>query len=112
MKIPERKAFSHNGTGSSSSAVQAGLLAPFSQLWAFLTGFDPSTGISRQSGNLSLKLQSGLLGLTLNDPETCQYAFLHGESLDDLLLLAECGLSDGTLPWRPSNYSVPKKKGK
>jgi len=102
MKIPDRRAGASNGTGSSSSVLDAGVLMQFSELWAFLMGTDTVTGQSRKSGSLSLKFVSGLLGLTLNDAETSQYCFLQGSRLDDLLLQAELGLSDGSLPWRAS----------
>lgn len=110
MKIPERHAEASNGTGSSSKSLVAGLLTPFCEIWAFLTGTDSATGKKRQPGNLSLRLSSGQLAVTLNDAETCQYCSLMGDSLDDLLLLAEAGLSDGSLPWRPSQYAKPKRR--
>lgn len=108
MKIPSRNALSSGGGGSSSNALALGLLAQYSELSAFLLGKDTVTGQVRKSGSLSLKCSLGFLGLTLNDPETGQYCFLQGTSLDDLLLLAESGLGDGSLPWRVSNGS-PRK---
>ena len=110
MKIPERRESATNGTGSSSSALVPGPLQQYCEIWAFLTGCDVKTGISRASGNLSLKFASGYLGLTLNDTETGQYAFLQGLDLEVLLMQAESGLEDGSLHWRASGYSQKKRK--
>ncbi len=112
MRIPDRKGTAQQNGSSSSSAMSPGLFLPFSELVAFLKGSDGQTGAGRLPGNLSLKLQSGNWGLSLNDPETGQYVFLEGTSLDDLLLMAEAGLETGTLPWRVSSYANGKKKGK
>jgi len=110
MKIPERRASAQSGGGSSSSALDAGPLAGCSELWAFLQGIDTVTGASRLPGSMSLKLQSGLLALTLNDQETSQYVFLQGRSLGDLLLMVEAGLADGSLPWRESSGDKRKRR--
>lgn len=110
MKIPERRAVSANGTGCSSSALEAGLLTQYSELWAFLTGNPSGTGKPRLPGSLSLRLESGLLAVSLTDPETCQYCCLNGTKLDDLLTQLELGLEDGSLPWRPSKYGPAKKR--
>ncbi len=110
MKIPDRKATGAAGTGSLSSALVAGPLKQFSEIWAFLTGADTVTGASRLPGSLSLKCASGLLGLTLNDAETGQYVFLQGRDLEEMLLMAEGGLGDGSLHWRPSQSGPRKRK--
>lgn len=109
MKIPERRAVTGNGTGSCSSALVAGPLKEFSELWDFLLGSALPDGKKRLPGSLSLKLQSGLLALSLADAETGQYCSLTGESLDDLLTAAELGLGDGSLPWRPSKFNQGKR---
>jgi len=110
MKIPSRSAHQNGDGGSSSSALVPGLLAQYSELWAFLLGTDTVTGALRKSGSLSLKCSSALLGLTLNDAETGQYCFLQGRNLDDLLLMAEAGLGDGSLPWRVSSGAPSRRR--
>lgn len=110
MKIPDRRADAASGTGSLSSALDAGLLTQYSEIWAFLMGTDSVTGVSRKSGSLSLKFASGMLGLSLNDQETGQYCYLNGPKLDDLLLMAEAGLADGSLPWRASNGDSKRRR--
>lgn len=109
MKIPEKRATTNGAAGCSLNASAAGLLSPFSELWAFLTGNAETDGKRRLPGKLSLSCAAGRLSLTLNDPQTGQYCHLDGEALDDLLLMAESGLADGSLPWRPSSYSKPGK---
>ncbi len=109
VKIPQKPLAGENPGLSSLSAVSPGLLQPFSELLAFLSGSGGETGVSRLPGSLSLKLQSSGWGLSLNDAETGQYCFLNGRSLDDLLLMAEQGLGDGGLPWRVSGNGQPKK---
>ncbi len=109
MNIPTPRSNGSDQPGSRSSVPTPGLLGPFLELLAFLAGSGSETGDSRQPGTISLKLVSGVWGLTLNDAETSQYCFLEGRSLDDLLLKTEIGLGDGGLPWRPSSYT-PKKK--
>jgi hypothetical protein len=110
MKIPERRASLANGIGSSSNALDAGPLKEYCEILVFLTDTQATSGHSRKLGNLSLKCALGRWGLTLNDAETGQYCFLEGDRLADLLLHAECGLSDGSLPWRPSNFQGRGKK--
>ncbi len=110
MNIPDRKAGS-NGDGSSrSSAMDPGPFREFLELLGFLSGFAGGTGGGREPGVLSLKLESGVWGITLNDAQTGQYCFVQGSKLDDLFLMIEVGLGDGGLPWRPSSYSKGKKK--
>lgn len=109
MKIPDRKAFPEAANGSFSSALDPGLLKQYSELWGWLTGCDGSTGKRRQPGSLSLKCSAGMVSLTLNDPATGQYCTLNLAGVDDLLLMAEAGLGDGSLPWRPSSYGNGKK---
>lgn len=110
MKIPDKRSAAVNGHGCSLSAKASGLLGPFSELWAFLTGTPVEGGKPRQAGKLSLSCSAGRVQLTLNDPETAQYCHLEGEAVDDLLLLADAGLCDGSLAWRTSSYT-PRKRG-
>lgn len=112
MKIPDRRANGALAGGSSLSASVPGLLEPFSELLAFLSGSPGETGGGRVPGSLSLKLQSGNWGVSLNDGETGQYCFVEGRSLDDLLLMIDAGLGEGSLPWRASGYSSGKPKKK
>jgi hypothetical protein len=49
-----------------------------------------------------------MLGLSLHDEETGQYAFLNGRSLDGLLEEVELRLSDGSLSWRASRFTRRK----
>ncbi len=110
MKIPDPAGKNGDHGGSKSNAMVPGPLREFLELLAFLSGFVSETGGGRAPGNLSLKLQSGLWGVTLNDAETGQYCFVQGANLDDLLVMIELGLGDGGLPWRPSTFQAKKRK--
>jgi hypothetical protein len=86
------------------------MLSAFSELWAFLTLGTFEDGTRRQTGRLSFTCDVDLLGVSLQDDETGQYAYLNGRSLDDLLLEAELRLKEGTMPWRPSRYAGKAKR--
>ena len=112
MALPEKRAIVGASASSTSSALGAGLLTPFSELWAVLTATSYPDGRPRLTGRLSLSCESSLLKLTLTDNQTGHYACLTGSSLDDLLLSMEAGLSDGTCPWRLSTFDNGKTKKK
>jgi len=111
MALPEKRATAENSSSSTSSALDAGQLKQYTELWDFLTATSYPDGRKRQTGRLSLSFESGLLGLLLQDDQTGQYAFLNGRAIDDLLLEVEGRLADGSLSWRPSKYA-PRKRGK
>jgi hypothetical protein len=111
MALPRKPAAVNGSASSTSKSLGAGLLSPFSELWGFLTTTQYEDGTKRQTGKLSVSCESGMLGLLLTDPETGQYAFLNGHSLDDLLLEAETRMGDGSLSWRPSRWQG-KGRGK
>jgi hypothetical protein len=92
-----------------SSALAAGPLKPFPELWDFLTTTSMPDGASRQTGRLSVCFESGVLKLSLTDDHTRQYASLSGRSLDDLMAEVELRLADGSLPWRPSTFTKAKR---
>jgi hypothetical protein len=104
MALPRKTALAETSESSTSSAMAAGLLSEYSELWAFLTAVTYPDGSKRLTGKISLSCESGQLGLLLTDPETQAYAFLNGKSLTDLLTDAELRLSDGSLSWRASKY--------
>jgi hypothetical protein len=103
---------STSANGSSSSSVsQCELLAPFSELWEFLTKGSYGDGTSRQTGQMSVKLGSGGLQVTLTDPTSATYCCQTATSLQDAFLALEVGLKDGSLAWRPSGYAKePRRK--
>jgi len=104
MALPRKTATANGSSSSTSSALAAGLLEPYPELWAMLTAVSFEDGTKRRTARLSLSCESGLLGLLLTDEETGQYAFLNGHRVDDLLAEAELRLADGSLSWRPSRY--------
>lgn len=104
MGLPMKKATQGNSTSSTSSVLVPGLLAAFSEIWAFLTATSYPDGSKRRTGRLSLSCESGQLKLSLSDDETAQYICLSSTSLDDALLAAEVGMAEGTLSWRESKY--------
>jgi len=104
MVLPRKIAGAGNSSSSTSSALAAGLLEPYSEIWAFLTQTAYEDGSTRRTGRLSLSCESGTLGLLLNDMETGQYAFLNGHSLQEMLETAELRMADGSLPWKASKY--------
>lgn len=95
---------------SSSSALAAGPLKQYPELWDFLTTSIMPDGLPRQTGRLSVCFESGVLKLSLTDDHTRQYASLSGRNLDDLLTEVELRLSDGSLPWRPSSFTKGRRK--
>jgi len=110
MALPKKKAGPGNSTSSTSNVLDAGLLTPFSELLAFLTATTFEDGTRRQAGKISLSFESGCWGLSLQDAETQQYAFLEGTSLDDLLLTVELKMKEDRVPWRPSKWAPKGKK--
>ncbi len=104
MVLPRKTADAGNSSSSTSNALVAGPLEPYSEIWAFLTQTAYEDGSTRRTGRLSLSFESGMLGLLLNDAETGQYAFQNGSNLQDLLETTELRLSDGSLPWKASKY--------
>jgi hypothetical protein len=112
MALPEKRAIAAVSGSSTSNALVAGLLTPFSELWAVLTAQAYPDGRKRLTGRLSLSCESSLLKVTVTDPETGLYGCLTGSSVDDLLLAIETGLADGTFPWRASSYDNGKARKK
>jgi len=111
MCAMQRPKTSTSANGSSSSSVsQCELLAPFSELWEFLTKGSYGDGTSRQTGQMSVKLGSGGLQVTLTDPTSATYCCLTATSLQDAFLGLEVGLKDGSLAWRPSGYAKEQKR--
>ena len=104
MALPRKTASAANSESSTLNALDAGPLAQYSELWAFLTQTAYPDGQKRQTGKISLSFESGLLGLLLTDSETASYAFLNGRGVTDLLTEAELRLADGSLSWRVSKY--------
>lgn len=109
LPLPRKSAGAALSQSSTSRPLDAGLLKQYVELWAFLTSATFEDGTTRKTGSLSLSFGSGLLGLSMNDAETGQYAFLQGRSLDDLLLEAEGRLADGSTPWKVSKWMTRKK---
>lgn len=101
---------SQSQNGSSSSGASPGqLLAVFSELWEFLAGKAYSDGTPRQTGQLSLKLSSAGVQVTLTDPTSGTYCCQTAMTLDDVLLALEIGLKEGSLAWRLSGYGKTKR---
>jgi hypothetical protein len=111
MCAMQRPKTSTSANGSSASSVsQCELLAAFSELWDFLTRNSYSDGTSRTTGQMSVKLGSGGLQVTLTDPTSATYCCLTATSLQDAFLGLEIGLKDGSLAWRPSGYAKEQKR--
>lgn len=110
MAMPVKPAAKGDSTSSTSSVLAAGLLTQYCELWDFLTGQTYADGSRRPGGKLALSCESGALGLCLTDTGTGQYAFLNGNSVDDLLLEAEVRLKEGKVPWRASRYQGKGKR--
>lgn len=109
MALPTRKAPAERSTSSTSSALAAGLLTPYSEIWAFLTATAYPNGAKRRTGRLSLSCESASLRLSVTDEETGLYATFQGSSLDDCLLAFEAGLAAEEVPWRESKYAKGRK---
>lgn len=97
--------------GSSGSDVKrSSMFDSFPEIWQFLTCLNAPDGSARQPGTMSLSLNGGIWNLALNDPATGLYAALSCQAIDDLLLMTEARLSEGTMPWKVSKY--PPRRGK
>ncbi len=106
-----RPTTSTSAIGSSGSVVnRCELLSAFSELWEFLTKASYSDGTPRQTGQMSLKLGSGGLQVTLTDPTSATYCCQTASSLQDAFLALEIGLKDNSLGWRPSGYAKEAKR--
>lgn len=110
LAFPTVAANAAGSASSTSSALDAGPLKPFPELWDFLTTSTLPDGGKRLTGRLSVCFESNVLRLSLTDDHTRQYATLCGRDLSDLLTEAELRLVDGSLPWRPSGFVKGKKK--
>lgn len=112
MALPRKTVATETSTSSTLSVSDAGPLKLFPELWAFLTSGVFEDGSKRLTGKMSWSCESGLLGLSLNDSETQQYAFLEGGNMAELLKEAEKRLAEGRMPWRPSKWAVQGKARK
>lgn len=110
MALPRKSATATNGTESTSIVPTPGPLSQYAELWAFLTATSYPDGAKRRTGRLSLSCDVDLLGLSLVDEETSQYAFLNGRDLTSLLEEAELRLADGSLSFKPSRYNGKGKR--
>jgi len=110
MAFPVKASANGASASSTSNALEMGLFKPFPELWDFLTTITLPDGGSRLTGRLSVSFESGVLKLSLTDDYTGQYACLSGKRVDDLLAEVELRLADGSLPWRPSNYTARRRK--
>lgn len=109
MALPTKRAVVGQNGSSTLSALDAGLLKPYSEIWAFLTQRSYPDGTKRQTGRLSLSCGSDGLVLSCTDDQTGQYCTLNGKSLDDLFLAFEAGLAASDLPWRESRFNGRKR---
>jgi len=82
----------------------------FPEIWAFLTCLAAPDGSIRQTGTMSLSLNGGIWSLALNDPATGLYSALSSNDIDELILMVEARLAEGTMPWKVSKY--PPRRGK
>jgi len=108
MALPDRQSARVTSTSSTSSASVGTLLKPYSEIWAFLTVKTYPDGRARQTGRLSLSSDLAGLALSLTDVQTGLYCCLRGQTLDDLLLLAESGLAANDLAWQESKFKTSK----
>ena len=97
-------------TSSGSNVKRSSMFDSFPEIWAFLTCLQGPDGSPRQTGTMSLSLNGGIWNLALNDPATGLYAAMSSASLDDLVLMIESRMAEGTMPWKLSKY--PPRKGK
>jgi hypothetical protein len=104
MVLPRKNAGARAGSSSRSKLLDAGPLANYAELWAFLTSVTHPDGEKRKTGRLSFSCDAGALVLSLNDPETSQYATLTGDSLKVILDEAELQMNAGELRWRQSKF--------
>jgi hypothetical protein len=109
MAVPEKRAATSGSTFSTSSVERGEMFKQFPELWAFLTAPLTASGAKRLPGKISLSLESTGFRMTLQDDHSGQYASFQAKSVDDCMLAHEVGLSDGSTPWRPSNFTKSKR---
>jgi hypothetical protein len=96
-------------TSSTSNVSPSSIFNGFPELWLFLTSNVQPDGSKRLPGTISLSLNGSMWQLALTDLTLGLYSALHSTSLDDLVLMIESRMADGTFPWKLSKYP-PKKK--
>jgi hypothetical protein len=68
-------------------------------------------GQPRLTGTVTLFWEEGLWKMALNDRDTGASCFISGKTLSDLMLTAEKGLCDDSLPWRLKDARKGRGRG-
>jgi hypothetical protein len=108
--VPTKATRESLATSSGSSVKRSTTFDSFPEIWEFLTSTACPDGSPRQTGRVSLSCEGTLWTLALNDPSTGLYAALTAQTLDDLVLMVEARLSEGTVPWKLSKWTPKGKK--
>ena len=96
-------------TSSTSNVSPSTMFSAFPELWAFLTSLEAPDGSKRLPGTASLSLNGAVWSVALNDPSLGLYSALSSTNLDDLVVMIESRMADGTMPWKLSKYPAKKK---
>lgn len=102
--IPTKATRESLDTSSGSSVQRSSTFDSFPEIWAFLTLTVAPDGSKRIPGTLSLSFGGGVWTLALTDPTTGLYCPLSSQVIDDLVLMVEARLAEGTIPWKVSKY--------
>lgn len=102
--MPLRKPVTVNGSsiGQSEKVGPGKVLTGWPNVLDFLSMSTWDDGSSRTLGTIRIFVEEGRWKLALNDPGNGRYAFLSGETPEDVLSAADDGLGDDTLDWRAS----------
>jgi hypothetical protein len=100
-----------NGDVSTSSwtARMPPWLSQYPEIWEFLSKRSYKDGTPRQTGKVTLSLNSDGIQITLTDPSSSAYCSRSYPTLEDGLLALEVGLADSSLAWRASGPPKGKK---
>jgi len=104
MALPRNPGDPGQKRTSSSGVLDPGVLKQFAELWGFLTSTTFPDGGKRRTGRMSFSVDAGELVLSLNDPQTNQYATLQADGLNELLELAELKMASDEIKWRKSKF--------
>jgi hypothetical protein len=108
LKIPSLNGKGSSARGPASSSTEC--LIAFGNILEFLCSLTGEGNSTREAGSLSLTTKDGKWSARLKDPTAKVYCYVIVEKLDELLLLVDAGLADGSLDWRRD--TVPGARNK
>lgn len=109
MTLQKRSKAGSNGSAAKVQDWTGTILSGFPTLCEFLALDRWPDGTNRLTGTLQLFCEHGKWKVTLRDRDAKEYAFLTSDTIEELLLTVEEGLTQGNVEWRPDKPFVPKR---